>query len=85
MSLTDRYDLPLSTTSPVAARHYQDGMDRLLSYGFGADQAFAKAVAADEGFALAHAGTALFALFQGDPASATTSIGAAPPSAIRWT
>jgi tetratricopeptide (TPR) repeat protein len=74
MSLTDRYDLPLSTTSPVAARHYQDGMDRLLSYGFGADQAFAKAVAADEGFALAHAGTALFALFQGDPASAKTSI-----------
>lgn len=74
MSLTDRYDLPLSTTSPVAARHYQDGMDRLLSYGFGADQAFAKAVVADEGFALAHAGTALFALFQGDPASAKTSI-----------
>jgi len=74
MSLTDRYGLTLSTTSSVAARHYQDGMDRILSYGFGADQAFASAVAADEGFALAHAGAALFSLFQGDGASAKTSI-----------
>jgi len=49
-------------------------MDRMLSYGFGADQAFAAAVAADEGFALAHAGAALFSLFQGDGASAKTSI-----------
>jgi len=74
MSLTDRYGLTLSTTSSVAARHYQDGMDRMLSYGFGADQAFASAVAADEEFALAHAGAALFSLFQGDGASAKTSI-----------
>jgi tetratricopeptide (TPR) repeat protein len=74
MSLTDRYGLTLSTTSSVAARHYQDGMDRMLSYGFGADQAFAAAVAADEGFALAHAGAARFSLFQGDGASAKTSI-----------
>ncbi|HKQ64180.1 MAG TPA: tetratricopeptide repeat protein, partial [Methylomirabilota bacterium] len=72
MSLTDRYGLTLSTASSVAARHYQDGMDRMLSYGFGADQAFAAAVAADEGFALAHAGAALFSLFQGDGASAKT-------------
>ncbi|PYN86380.1 MAG: hypothetical protein DMD87_18250 [Candidatus Rokuibacteriota bacterium] len=74
MSLTDRYGLTLSTASAAAARHYQDGMDRLLSYGFGADQAFAAAVAADEGFALAHAGAALFSLFQGDGASAKASI-----------
>ena len=74
MSLTDRYGLTLSTPSAVAARHYQDGMDALLSYGFGADQAFASAVASDEGFALGHAGAALFALFQGDGASAKTSI-----------
>jgi tetratricopeptide (TPR) repeat protein len=74
MSLTDRYGLPLTTASTVAARHYQDGMDTLLSYGFGADQAFAAAVAADEGFALGHAGAALFALFQGDGASAKASV-----------
>ena len=74
MSLTDRYGLALSTASAAAARHYQDGMDRLLSYGFGADQGFASAIAADEGFALAHAGAALFSLFQGDGASAKASV-----------
>jgi tetratricopeptide (TPR) repeat protein len=74
MSLADRYGLALSTASAAAARHYQDGMDRLLSYGLGADQAFASAIAADEGFALAHAGAALFALFQGDGASAKASV-----------
>jgi tetratricopeptide (TPR) repeat protein len=74
MSFADRYGLTLSTASDAAARHYQDGQDRLLSHGFGADQAFAAAVAADEGFALAHAGAALFALFQGDGATAKASI-----------
>jgi tetratricopeptide (TPR) repeat protein len=74
MSLTDRYGLTLSTSSAGAARHYQDGMDRLLSYGMGADQSFASAVAADEGFALAHAGAALFSMFQGDGASAKAAI-----------
>jgi tetratricopeptide (TPR) repeat protein len=74
MSLADRYGLALSTASAAAARHYQDGMDRLLSYGLGADQAFASAIAADEGFAIAHAGAALFALFQGDGASAKASV-----------
>jgi len=74
MSLADRYGLHVSTSSRVAAEHYQAGMDRLLSYGFGADQAFAAAVAADEGFALGHAGAALFALFQGDGATARTAV-----------
>ena len=74
MSLTDRYGLTLSTASAVAARQYQTGMDRLLSYGFGADQAFAAAIEADDGFALGHAGAALFSLFQGDGAGAKASI-----------
>ena len=74
MSLTDRYGLTLSTTSAAAARHYQDGMDKLLSYGLGADESFAAAIAADDGFALAHAGSALFSLFQGDGATAKSSI-----------
>ena len=77
MSLADRYGLTLSTTSAVAAERYQEGMDTLLSYGFGADQAFAAAAGADEGFALAHAGAALFALFQGDGATAKTAMAAA--------
>ncbi len=46
MTIADRYGLPLSTSSAVAAEHYQDGMDRLLSYSLGADQRFAAAVAA---------------------------------------
>jgi len=74
MSLTDRYGLTLSTTSAAAARHYQDGMDKLLSYGLGADESFAAAIAGDDGFALAHAGSALFSLFQGDGAAAKSSI-----------
>src|SRR6266550_4006670 len=74
MSTTDRYGLPLSTSSAAAAGHYQAGMDRLLAYGYGADQSFAAAVAADGEFALAHAGAALFALFQGDGAAAKAAV-----------
>jgi tetratricopeptide (TPR) repeat protein len=74
MSVADRYGLPISTASAVAAERYQAGMDRLLSYGVGADQAFDAAVEADPGFALAHAGRALFALFQGDGAAAKAAI-----------
>src|SRR5262245_42920172 len=74
MSIADRYGLPLSTASVVAAERYQDGMDRLLSYGVGADQAFSAAVETDSGFALAHAGRALVALFQGDGSTAKTAV-----------
>jgi len=74
MSVADRYGLPISTASAVAAERYQAGMDRLLSYGVGADQAFDAAVEADPGLALAHAGRALFALFQGDGAAAKAAI-----------
>ena len=37
MAHRDRYGLPLSTTSAVAAERYQEGMDRLLAYGPEAD------------------------------------------------
>src|SRR5215831_11238194 len=77
MSRTDRYGLPLSTTSAVAADRYQDGMDRLLSYGAGADESFAAATAADDGLALAHAGAALWNFFLGDGAAARAAIGRA--------
>ena len=85
MSVADRYGLPLSTASVVAAERYQEGMDRLLSYGVGADQAFNAAVEADPGFALAHAGRALFALFQGDGATAKTAVEQARKLAARAT
>lgn len=50
----DRYGLPLSTTSDVAASAYRDGMDLMLSAWPGAAEAFDQAIAADPDFALAH-------------------------------
>src|SRR5688572_12901513 len=70
MAITDRYGLAVTTVSPIAARHFQDGMDRLLAYGPGADEGFAAALQADPGLAVAHAGVALVALLQGDAATA---------------
>ena len=76
MAFNDRYGLPVSTSSAKAFDHYQDGMDRLLSYRVGAAESFAAAIEADDGLALAHAGAALYAYFLGDP-SASASIGKA--------
>jgi len=70
MAMTDRYGLPITTGSPVAAAHFQHGMDTLLSYGAGAEDAFAAAVEADERLAVAHGGIALVAVAQGDAATA---------------
>jgi len=77
MAITDRYGLPVTTASPVAAARFQEGMDRLLSYGAGAEECFAAAVGADEGLAVAHAGTALVAVAQGDAATARAAVGRA--------
>ena len=56
--IEDRYGLPLSTNSTVAAGNLMDGVDLLLEQNFGPDQRFQQAVDADEGFALAHAALA---------------------------
>jgi tetratricopeptide (TPR) repeat protein len=77
MTTTDRYGLPVTTTSSVAAARFQEGMDRLLSYGAGADESFAAALQADEALALAHAGVALVAVVRGDAATARTAVGRA--------
>jgi len=70
MAITDRYDLPISTTSATAAERFQHGMDMLLAYGPGAAEAFADAVHADDRMAVAHAGLAMVAVAQGDAATA---------------
>jgi hypothetical protein len=31
MTIADRYGLPVSTSSPIAAGHYQEGMDAALA------------------------------------------------------
>jgi tetratricopeptide (TPR) repeat protein len=74
MALTDRYGLAISTSSAAAAERFQDGMDRLLSYGPGAEESFAAALEADDGLAMAHSGVALLAVGRGDAATARTAV-----------
>ena len=72
--LTDRYGLPLSTTSPAARDSYVQACERLLTMYPGAIDCFDKAIAADPGFALAHAGKARSLLDRGDASAARNSL-----------
>jgi tetratricopeptide (TPR) repeat protein len=56
--LTDRYGLPLSTTSAAARDAYVEGVDLLLTVYPGAAASFDRAIAADPAFALAYIGRA---------------------------
>jgi len=75
--LTDRYGLPLSTTSSAARDAYQEGCEAKLTTYPGAIEAFDRAIAADRGFALAHAARAHALLERGDAAAARSSIASA--------
>ncbi len=72
--LTDRYDLPVSTSSPAARDAYVHALDRLLMMHDGVLDAFDAAVAADPGFALAHAARAHVLLSFADPAGARAAL-----------
>src|SRR5215472_1522864 len=89
MPTTDRYGLEITTSSGRAVEHFQEGMDRLLSYSAGAEDAFSAALAIDPGLAVAHTGLALLALVQGDAATARAAAGRArsrvPPRRHRGT
>lgn len=74
MSRVDRRGLPISTTSDLAAAHYQHGIDLLLSAWPGADQVLQQAIAADPDFALAHAARARLYAIRAEPALAKASI-----------
>ncbi len=74
MALIDRYGLAISTSSAAAAERFQDGMDRLLSYGPAAEESFAAALEADDGLAVAHSGVALLAVGRGDEATARAAV-----------
>src|SRR5262245_56416095 len=82
MPTTDRYGLEITTSSARAAKHFQDGMDRLLSYSAGAEDAFSAALDADPGLAVAHTGLALLALVQGDAATARAAVGRARETVV---
>ncbi|MGC2411656.1 MAG: hypothetical protein WA459_03030 [Stellaceae bacterium] len=75
--LTDRYDLPLSTTSSAARDAYIEGCAAKLTMYPGALEGFDSAIAADPGFALAHAARAHLLLERGDAAAARASIATA--------
>jgi tetratricopeptide (TPR) repeat protein len=77
MTITDRYGLEVTTPSSTAAGHFQDGMDRLLSYSAGAEDSFGSALESDPNLAVAHVGLALLALVQGDAATARAAAGRA--------
>jgi tetratricopeptide (TPR) repeat protein len=79
--LTDRYDLPLSTTSPIARNAYVQGSDLLLTMFPGAIEAFDRAIASDPGFALAHAGKAQVLLGVGNVTAALESLATAKAAA----
>jgi Tfp pilus assembly protein PilF len=75
--LTDRYDLPLCTTSSAARDAYIQGCDAKLTMYPGAIEEFDKAIAADPGFALAHAARAYALLDRGEATAARASVAAA--------
>ncbi|TNB81498.1 tetratricopeptide repeat protein [Pseudomonas sp. Fig-3] len=60
MACLDRYSLPLSTSSEVAAERYRTGVDLLLSLWPGVAQTLDEAIAADPDFALPLAARARF-------------------------
>jgi tetratricopeptide (TPR) repeat protein len=70
---TDRYDLPLSTTSQVAAAHYIEGIDRALALNMGSQASLEAAIAADQDFALAHVALARGWQYEGNIPAAQTS------------
>src|SRR5215475_2970386 len=56
--MQDRYGLPLTTSSTVAAERFIEGLDLLLEQNFGPEEQFTRAIEADPGFALAHSALA---------------------------
>jgi tetratricopeptide (TPR) repeat protein len=79
---TDRYDLPLSTTSAAARDAYVQGCDLALTFYPGALEAYDRAIAADPGFALAHSGKAQVLLREGNVPAARAALAVARDLAV---
>lgn len=75
--LTDRYGLPLSTSSAAARDAYVEGVDLLLTVYPGAAAAFDRAIAADPNFALAYIGRARASQLAGKLEAMRADIGTA--------
>jgi tetratricopeptide (TPR) repeat protein len=50
----DRYGLPITTSSTLAAERFIEGIDLLLEQNFGPEERFSQAIEADAGFAMAY-------------------------------
>lgn len=74
MTLKDRYENDLTTTSQAARDAYVDAVDLILSARPDADAAFERAVAEDAEFALAHAGLARAKQISGEGAAARAAV-----------
>jgi len=83
MACTDSRGLPLSTSSPEAARHYREGVDLLLSAWPGAAESLQRAVEVDGEFALGHAALARLHAIRAEPDEAKARIDAAGRIAAR--
>lgn len=68
--MQDRFGLPISTNSTVAAGHFQKGVDLVLSRNYGPEEQFRLALEADEGFALAQCCQAHISMLRGRGAEA---------------
>ena len=77
MTRFDSRDLPLSTTSDLAAERYREGVDLLLSAWPGAAEVLDEAIAADPDFALAHAARARLHVIRTEVAKAKARIATA--------
>ncbi len=75
--MQDRFGLPISTNSTVAAEACMEGIDLLLSQNFGPEEKFQQAIDADEGFALPHAGLAWVSMMRGVASEAKENVGRA--------
>jgi hypothetical protein len=77
MARFDRYSLPLSTTSDLAAERYRTGIDLLLSLWPGTAETLDEAIAADPDFALAYAARARFHAIRAELTEARAKIATA--------
>ena len=79
----DRYGLPLTTSSTLAAERFIEGIDLLLEQNFGPEDTFTQALEADAGFALAHGALAYMLHLRAQVAEARESAQQAQSLAAR--
>lgn len=83
MARFDRYNLPLSTTSDLAAERYRTGVDLLLSLWPGSAETLDEAIAADPDFALPYAARARFHAIRAEVTEARAKVAKAVEIAAR--